>query len=212
LQTDIPSNSTPVPTLEQALTQSRDNRPDYQASLAAERSAEWQRRAAVSSRLPALYFTGDYGTIGPSIKDTHGTYSAALGLQFPIFEGGRIRAAIEQTDTELAERRADTANLRGRIDYQVRTAYLNLNAAREQVDVAEDARKLANQQLVQARDRFAAGVTNNLEVVQAQQAVAAADERFIDSLYIWNVSRAAVGYSIGRAQQIASEFLGLSTP
>ncbi len=78
--------------------------------------------------------------------------------------------------------------------------------------MAEDARKLANQQLVQARDRFAAGLTNNLEVVQAQQAVAAADERFIDSLYIWNVSRAAVGYSIGRAQQIASEFLGLTTP
>ena len=65
---------------------------------------------------------------------------------------------------------------------------------------------------MQAHDRFAAGVTNNLEVVQSQQAVAAAEESYIESLYFWNLSRAAVGYAVGRAQQIPVEFLGVTTP
>ena len=159
--------------------------------------------------MPTLYFTGDYGTIGPNVRDNHGTYTAAIGLQFPIFEGGRTRAEIEQADAILTQRRAETADLRGRIDYEVRTSFLNLNSAREQVEVAQSARKLAAEQLVQARDRFAAGVANNLEVVQAQQAVATAEENFISSLYAYNLSKATIGRSIGRAQYIPSEFLGL---
>lgn len=212
LATAIPTAGPTMPELEDALRQARDTRPDYQASLATEKSAEWQRRAATSARIPALYFSGDFGTIGPSVRDTHATYAAAVGLQFPIFEGGRIRAAIERSSAELAERRAETADFRGRIDYQVRTAFLNVNAARERVAVAEEARRLAGEQLVQARDRFAAGVTNNLEVVQSQQAVAVAEENYIESLYVWNLSRAAVGYAVGRAQQIPGEFLGVTTP
>jgi outer membrane protein TolC len=212
LTTDVGYGPGPSIALDEALRRSFENRPDYQAALSAQRAAEWQKRAATSSRLPAVYFNGDYGTIGPTVRDNHGTYTAAVGLQFPIFEGGRIRAAIEQADVALAERTAEAADLRGRIDYEVRTSFLNLNAAREQVEVAQSARKLAAEQLVQARDRFAAGVANNLEVVQAQQAVAVAEENFINSLYGYNLSKASIGRSIGMAQNIPSEFLGVSTP
>ena len=209
LSTGVGYAPTPSLTLEEALRRSYESRPDYQAAVSAERAAEWQKRAASGARLPTLYFTGDYGTIGPTVRDNHGTYTAAVGLQFPIFEGGRIRAEIEQADTLLAQRRAETADLRGRIDYEVRTSFLNVNSAREQVEVAQSARKLAAEQLVQARDRFAAGVANNLEVVQAQQAVATAEENFISSLHAYNLSKASIRRSIGRAQDIPSEFLGV---
>ena len=175
--TDIGYLPAPPSSLDDAIRRSYESRPDYQAAVAAESAAEWQKRAASGARFPTLYFTGDYGTIGPNVRDNHGTYTAAIGLQFPIFEGGRTRAEIEQADAILTQRRAETADLRGRIDYEVRTSFLNLNSAREQVEVAQSARKLAAEQLVQARDRFAAGVANNLEVVQAQQAVATAERK-----------------------------------
>ena len=162
--------------------------------------------------MPALYFNGDYGTIGPSLLDNHGTYTAALGVQIPIFEGGRIRAGIEEAEAVLEQRRAETADLRGRIDYEVRMAFLDLNAARERVTVARSARELAGQQLTQSRDRFAAGVANNLEVVQAQQAVAQAEENYIGALYAFNLAKASLGRATGRAERIVTDYLGVTKP
>jgi outer membrane protein TolC len=211
IATQIPYAAAEALSLEDALRQSLLNRPDYQAALASERAAELQRRGASAERLPAIYFNGDYGTIGPSVRDTHGTYTAALGVQFPIFEGGRIRAAIEQADVNLTQRRAESGDLRGRIDYEVRTSFLNLNAARERTEVAQETRNLAAQQLAQSRDRFAAGVANNLEVVQAQQAVAIAEENYIGSLYEYNLARAAIARSVGRAQDITAQLVGAGT-
>jgi outer membrane protein TolC len=209
LATEILDAPAPTVTLEQALGESLQARADYRAASAAERAAEFQRRSATSARLPALYFNGDYGTIGPSLRDNHGTYTAALGVQIPIFEGGRIRAGIEEADAVLEQRRAETADLRGRIDYEVRVAFLDLNAARERVGVARSARQLAGQQLTQARDRFAAGVANNLEVVQAQEAVAQAEENYIGALYAFNLAKASLGRATGRAERIVTDYLGV---
>ncbi len=210
LTTRAPESEVPLPALDQALQQALENRADYRAAESAERSAALQKRAAEFTRAPSLYFSGDYGTIGASLTSNHGTYTAALGLQFPIFEGGRIRAAIEQADALLAQRRAELADTRGRIDYEVRTAFLNFNSARDRVAVARQAQSLATEQLAQARDRFAAGVANNLEVVQAQQAVAVSEENLIASLYAFNLARAAIGRAVGRTQNMAAEFLGVT--
>jgi outer membrane protein TolC len=212
LTTDVPYSPAPAISLEEALRKSLETRADYQSALLAQRAAEWTKRAATSERLPTLYFNGDYGTIGPSVVDNHGTYTAAVGLQFPIFDGGRIRSNIEQADVTLVQRRTEVADLRGRIDYEVRTSFLNLNSARDQVEVAQSSRKLAAEQLVQARDRFAAGVVNNLEVIQAQQAVAVAEESFLTSLYFFNLSKASLGRAIGSAQNIPADFLGVPKP
>jgi outer membrane protein TolC len=212
LATEIADAPAPAMTLEQALGESYQARADYRAAVAAERAAALQRSAATSARLPALYFNGDYGTIGPSVLDNHGTYTAAIGVQIPIFEGGRIRAGIAESDAVLEQRRAETADLRGRIDYDVRTSFLDLNAARQQVDVARSARQLAAEQLTQARDRFGAGVTNNVEVVQAQQAVAQAEENYIGALYAFNLAKASLGRATGRAERIVTDYLGVRNP
>ena len=111
----------------------------------------------------------DYGDLGINFGNSHGTYSVSGRLNIPIFQGGRAHADVLQADATLREARAQLDNLRGQIEYEVRTALLDIAAADEQVEVARSSVDLAEQTLTQARDRFSAGVTDNLEVVQAQQ-------------------------------------------
>jgi outer membrane protein TolC len=139
--------------------------------------------------------------------NSHGTYTAAVSLNIPVFQGGRVRGDVLEADALLEQRRAQLADMRGRIAYEVRTAFLDLGAANEQVQVARSAVDLAQQQLTQARDRFAAGVTNNLEVIQAQEAVAMANENYISSLYAFNAAKAALGRAVGGAEKTIPSFL-----
>ncbi len=212
LADQVPYGPAPALTLEDALQQAYQSRPDYQASLASQRAAEFQKQAARNQRLPSINFEGNYGAIGPSVAESHGTYSAIVSLEVPIFQGGRIRADILQADAVLEERRAASGDLKGRVDYEVRAAFLDLNAAREQVDVARSSVSLAGQELQQARDRFQAGVANTVEVVQAQQAVAAANENYISSLYAYNVGRASLARAVGTAERSIKAFLGAVRP
>jgi outer membrane protein TolC len=98
-------------------------------------------------------------------------------------------------------------NLHGQIDYDVRAALLDLNAAAEQVEVARSSVDLADQTLTQARDRFAAGVTDNLEVIQAQEAVASANENYISSLYAHNLAKVELARAIGFAEEGVKQYL-----
>lgn len=211
LADEIPYTPLPVLTLEEALREAYQFRPDYQASLASIRSAEYQKQAARNQRLPVVTFDGNYGVIGRNPSDAHGTYAAVGALQVPIFDGGRIRGDVMRTDALLEQRRAESGDLRGRVDYEVRSAFLDLGAAREQVAVAQSSINLANQELQQARDRFQAGVANTVEVVQAQQAVAASNENYISSLYSYNFAKASLARALGVSEKRSREFLGAKT-
>jgi outer membrane protein TolC len=112
-----------------------------------------------------------------------------------------------QADADLVRRKADLADLRGRIAYEIRAAYLDLASAGQQTQVAKSTVGLAEQQLSQSQDRFAAGVTDNLEVVQAQEAVATANESYISSLYVYNAAKATLGRSIGNAEKTIPSIL-----
>jgi outer membrane protein TolC len=92
-------------------------------------------------------------------------------------------------------------NLRGQIDYEVRSALLDLKSAGDQVDVARSNMDLANQSLKQSQDRFAAGVTNTVEVVQAQQAVADANENLISAQFQYNLAKVSLARSLGLAEE-----------
>src|SRR6202030_3147930 len=98
-------------------------------------------------------------------------------------------------------------DLRGRIDYEVRSALLDMNSAAEQVEVARSSVELAEEALTQSRDRFTAGVTDNLEVVQAQEAVASAHESYIQSLYAHNLAKVELARAIGDAEHGVKGFL-----
>ena len=107
------------------------------------------------------------------------------------------------------KRQAELADLDGRIDQQVRTAFLNLRSSSDLVTVARSNIELANQTLAQAQDRFAAGVASNLDVVQAQESVASANQSHIASLYAYNLAKISLAQAIGIAEQAALQYLGL---
>ena len=66
---------------------------------------------------------------------------------------------------------------------------------------------LAGQTLVQSQDRFAAGVTDNLEVVQAQEAVSSANENYISSLYAHNLAKVELARALGYAEAGVKQYL-----
>jgi outer membrane protein TolC len=187
--------------VEQALQRAYAERPDYQAAVQQVISAQRFRAAATAEHYPSLSFAGDYGAAGVNVGNSHGVFDVGATLSIPVFAGGRAHADALQAEATLRQSRQQLDNLRGQIDYDVRTALLDLNAAADQVAVARQALDLANQTLEQARDRFTAGVADNLEVVQAQETVANANENYITSLYAHNVAKVALAQAIGFAEQ-----------
>lgn len=199
-----PSPATPLQpvSLSDAEAQAYANRPDYQAAKARVLAAQFSVRAAKAERYPTLTASGYYGDEGLRVlTNSHGVFNATGSIQFNIFDGNRIKADVMQSDSELRNRQNELANLRAQIDYQVRNALLDLKSAGEQVDVAKSNMDLANQSLGQSRDRFSAGVTNTVEVVQAQQAVAEANENLISAQYQYNVAKVSFARALGGAEK-----------
>ncbi|HEY1341043.1 MAG TPA: TolC family protein [Bryobacteraceae bacterium] len=194
--------------LDQALARAYAYRSDLKAADAQMHTAELARDAASAERYPSVQVSADYGVIGPSPQNSHGTFGVTGSVRFPIWQGGRIRGEVEQADAGLQQRRAEFQDLRGRIDAEVRSAFLDLTSAASQVTVAQSNRDLAGETLTQARDRFAAGVADTLEVVQAQESVAAAEQDYISSLYAHNLAKASLARAMGQADQNIKQFLG----
>ncbi len=197
---------TPLP-LEIYLQRAYAARPDYQAAQAQVRSAELSYTAAKAGRYPTLDLMGNYGDIGVTPGQSNGTWQVTGVLNIPIFAGNRVRADELQAESRLKQARSQLGDLRGRIDYEVRAALLDLNAAAQQVEVARNSVSLAEQTLAQSQDRFAAGVTDNLEVVQAQESVAAAHESYIESLYADNLAKVELARAIGDAEEGVKRYL-----
>jgi outer membrane protein TolC len=199
-----PSPAVPLATMSvsDALTKAYENRPDYLVAKSRVTAAELSLRAAHAERYPTLTVSGYYGDEGLRLfSNSHGVFNVTGSIQFNIFDGGRIRADIQENDSELQNRRNEMENLRGQIDYEVRSALLDLKSSGEQVDVAKGNVDLANQSLKQSQDRFGAGVTNTVEVVQAQQAVADANENLISAQFQYNVAKVALARSLGLAEE-----------
>jgi outer membrane protein TolC len=183
-------------------------RPDYQAALERVRAADASRQAVIGEALPSLRVNADYGDIGLTPGDARGTFSVSGAVNVPIFQGGRTRGRLAEADADLRQRRAEAEDLRASIYYEVRAAFLDVDATAQQLTVAGKARDLAAQQLTQARDRFAAGVASNIEVVQAQDAVAVASEQFIAAQYGYALAKGAVIRGVGSSEDTLRRLLG----
>ncbi|MCU1335994.1 MAG: outer rane efflux protein [Bryobacterales bacterium] len=194
-------------TQDQALQAAIQQRPDYQSYKARVRAAEETVKAARGERYPIADVTADYGDVGPTLGKSHGTFSFVASARITIFDGGRIAGDIIQARAALKQRQDELADLGGQIDYQVRSAFLDIGSAADQVAVARDNLDLANQTLVQARDRFSAGVTDNIEVVQAQESVAAANDTLISALFAHNVAKVGLARALGGTEQGIQQFL-----
>lgn len=208
LSDEIPFVPTPDISLDQALEQAYRSRPDYLGALERVRGAEAERRAIVGEALPALRVSADVGAIGLTPGDARRTYSVVGAVTVPIFQGGRLQGRLLRADADLNNRRAEAEDLKASIYYDVRGAFLDLQSSAEQLQVATRGRELAAQQLAQARDRFAAGVANNVEVIQAQEAVAVSSDQYISALYSNNIAKALLARGLGIAEQATRQSLG----
>jgi outer membrane protein TolC len=205
---ELPNIPSPDLTLEQAYDRALKARPDYQAALERVQAAEASQKAARGESLPTVHINADYGDLGLSPSDSHSTYSVTGAVSVPIFEGGKRKGRLLAADATLRSRRAEAADMKAAVYYEVRSAFLDLRATEEQLQVATQARELAAQQLTQASDRLAAGVANNLEVVQAQEAVSLASEQYIGALYGFNIAKAVLARGLGVAEEAARQYIG----
>ena len=183
-------------------------RPDYKAALERISAAEATRRSIVGDALPSVRVDANYGEIGLSPADARSTYAVTGAVNVPIFQGGRTRGRLLEADADIRNRRAEAEDLKSAIYYEVRTSFLDLDATARQLTLATKTRDLANQQLTQARDRFAAGVANNVEVVQAQDAVAIAAEQFIAARYGYDLAKGALVRGTGMSEDLLRQILG----
>jgi outer membrane protein TolC len=194
--------------LEAALAQARHGRADVKSAQASAAASQLGKRAAQMERIPGFSMNGYYGALGSNLSRSDATWSVAAEISLPIFTGGRIRSDIQEASAQASRRQSEYADLEGRVEYEVRNAFTDLQAADSAVQVAEKNNQLAQRTLEQARDRFLNGVTNNLEVIQAQQDVAAASENYISSLFAHNLAKLALLRALGSAEKDAGKSLG----
>ncbi len=193
-------------TLDEALKQAYASRSDYQAALADVRAAQYAVSAAKAEHYPSLSLSADYGVAGQHLDQSHGVFDVRGTLNIPIFEGRASHGDVLQAQARLTQAKDRLANLRAQIDQDVRTALLNLQSSSDQVNVAKSNIDLANQTLAQSRDRFSAGVTNSVEVVQSEEQVAAANQQYISSLYNFNYAKIALARAMGTAEQSVKQY------
>ena len=193
---------------EEMMDQARVSRADYQSLKAQLQAAEVTREAALAERYPTVSLNGDFGLNGVNQAQLHNTFAFTGAVKVNIFDGGRIHADVAQSDAIIRQRKDEIADLEREIDVEIRTALLDLKSAADQVEVARSNEDLANQTLTQARDRFAAGVTDNIEVVQAQDSVANAQEALIGSMYSHNVAKVALARAVGMTETNLKQFMG----
>jgi outer membrane protein TolC len=191
-----------------ALQRAYAARADYQSAQAQLRAAELARQSASAEWLPRASINASYGDSGATFANSHGVFAVTGAVTMDIFDGGRRKADLLSADTTIKQRREELANLQGQIDQEVRDALLDLKSAADQVAVAQDNVALAGETLTQARDRFAAGVTDNIEVVQAQDSVASAQQNLISAIYAHNLAKVALARAMGATEANLKAFMG----
>ncbi len=192
----------------EALQRAFASRSDFQSAQAQVKAAELGHRAVRGEWLPRATISSNYDVVGPTFAQSHGTFGVTGSVEMTLFDGGKRRADLLEADTTIKQRREELANLQGQIDQEVRAALLDLNSASDQVVVAQSNVDLANQTLTQARDRFAAGVTDNIEVVQAQESVSNAQQNLISSIYSHNLAKVALARALGATEANLKTFMG----
>lgn len=195
-------------TPEAAVNEALETRADFKSAQQLVNAALAAKQAAMGSMLPSVGVSGDVGEIGPTWGTALRTFSAVAAVSVPIFQSGRERSRLVISDASLKQEQAQLADMRAKIEFEVRAALLDVAAADQRVHVSQSAADLAALQLTQAQDRFVAGIANHIEVVQAQEAVATATDNLISSRLDHNLAKAALARALGLAESGTERFLG----
>jgi outer membrane protein len=193
---------TPQPEMDSSIDAALATRQEWKSIKQQVKAAQRQKQASQAERLPSLRFDGNWAYQGLSSTTGIPVYTYQAGINMPLFTGGRIHAEIVKADLQLRGLEEQKADLRNSIALDVKTALLNLESARSEVQVANLGVQLAKEEVDQARDRFKAGVANNIEVIQAQDALARANDNQIVALYRFNQARADYARGIGQMEKV----------
>lgn len=198
----------PTTTIDGAVALAYAQREDLKSADERTKAADAAVRAASLLRAPTIHFDAAYGKIGNSASDVLGTYSAAAVMRIPLFNGSDVRAKTQKARVDLTSRKADADDEHAGVYYEVRAALLDLDAADAAVRLASHVRELTALQLTQARDRFAAGLANTIELAQAQESVAGADDNYIAALYAHVIAKGAYARAVGMPETTLIQLLG----
>ena len=209
LTDEVPFAAAPALTLDDAIHQALDRRSDIKAAEAQVRAAQRALSAARDERLPSLSVNGNYGAIGTNPAQASATFSAAATLSIPIWQGGRTEGDIKSAQATLAQRQSELEDLKGQVESDVRNAYLDLQAATSQVKLAQRNLQVNRETLDLTRQRFDAGVTDNVEVVQAQESLTSADLDSINSVFAHNLAKLSLARATALAADNLQQFLSL---
>ena len=192
---------TPQPDVESSIDEALSSREEWKAIESREKVAKLEKQSAQYERLPSLRFDGNWAYLGTNINNGIPTYQYQAGFNMPLFTSGRIHAEVAKSDLELRKLEEQKADLRNQIALDVKTSLLNLQSARNEVQVANLGVQLAKEEVDQARDRFKAGVANNIEVISAQDSLSRANDNQIAALYRFNQARADFARSVGQMEK-----------
>jgi outer membrane protein TolC len=197
----------PELTLEDALRQARQHRSDLQAADAHVQAAERALAAAQAQALPSVAVLADYGANRAGTYPFHQTFSIVAAVRVPIWEGGRADGEVQQARAVVGQRVAELEDLKAEIEADIRRAYVDLQAAARQIEVADANVRLSTETLALTRQRFEAGVSDNLSVVQSQESVAVAELDRINSIFAHNLAKLTLARAMGRADEDLTQFL-----
>ncbi len=189
-------------TADQTIERAFAERPEAKALISQIRVAEFQKKEAEAERIPKLSLSGLWTQQGLTPGTVIPVYDFEANLDVPLFTGGRIKAQTAVQDIEVKKLVQQQTDLRDQIALEVKTAIAQLEAARSEVDVANQGVDLAREEVVQARDRFQAGVANNIEVVTAQDELSRANDNQIAALYRYNQARADLAHATGQMESL----------
>ncbi|HZT28436.1 MAG TPA: TolC family protein [Bryobacteraceae bacterium] len=194
--------ATPTIQVDQSLENAYTSRPELKALAYQEQAVEARKKAASAARLPSVRVDGFWAYLGLSPQSVIPSYQYGVSLNLPLITSGRIAAEVARADLELRKLEQQRQETRNLVALEVKTAVAQLEAARNEVDVANLGVSLAREEVNQARDRFQAGVANNIEVISAQDALARANDNQIVALYRYNQARADLARATGQTENL----------
>jgi outer membrane protein TolC len=193
---------TPAVNVDQALDRALQTRPELKRVHSEEQRAQFELEAAGDARLPRIWANGFWAQEGLNSSNVIPVYTYSANIGVPLFTGGRIKAERTKAELQIRQLKQQEQQIRNQIVLDVQTSVAQVASARNQVDVARLGLDLARQEVEQSRDRFQAGVTNSVEVVQAQDGLARASDNQIAALYRYNQARADLEHSVGQMEAL----------
>jgi outer membrane protein len=188
------------PVKDSSIEEAYSQRPEMIALKSRQEAAHRYFAGARGERLPSFSVGGSWDEQGNRPNNIIPAYHYEAGVSIPIFTGGRIRSEIASSTLRIDQLKQQEQELKNQIAQDVKTARAKLEAAIQEVGVAEDGLKLAQEEVSQARDRFEAGASDNIEVVTAQDTLARAYDDQISALFKVNQARANLARSVGHIE------------